>query len=167
MTISDDVLALAIPSELKTDHPDAALVVQGIMIALRADEDSGAIRAKDRMKAVHSALSSVYGPIFAAHIAKEDEDWGALKSKAQAYDKSEADILLAKLAKLWDEKEDMYQAYRREESSRERRTLVEAMDEVIAEINATEKRLDELGADYPGKAKIDTAPAAPEAPATE
>ena len=82
MTISDDTIALAIPSALKSDHPDSALVVQALAVALVACEDSGAMTAKGRMRDVHAALSSVYVPIFQAHIAKEDEDWSALKAKA-------------------------------------------------------------------------------------
>jgi len=151
MTISDDTIALAIPSALKSDHPDSALVVQALAVALAACEDSGAMTAKGRMRDVHAALSSVYVPIFQAHIAKEDEDWGALKAKAERYDASEADILRARLEKLWEEKEGIFQAYRREESSRERRTIGEALQSVMAEIAELEGRLDAIGADYPGK----------------
>lgn len=85
MTISDDTIALAIPSALKSDHPDSALVVQALAVALAACEDSGAMTAKGRMRDVHAALSSVYVPLFQAHIAKEDEDWSALKAKADKY----------------------------------------------------------------------------------
>ena len=85
MAISDDTIALAIPSALKSDHPDSALVVQALAVALAACEDSGGLNAKARMRDVHAALSSVYVPIFAAHIAKEDEDWNALKAKADRY----------------------------------------------------------------------------------
>lgn len=85
MAISDETLALAIPPELKTDHPDAALVVQGILIAIAANENSGGLSAKGRMRDTFAALQSVYVPIFQAHIAKEDEDWAALRNKAQKY----------------------------------------------------------------------------------
>ena len=81
--ISDAVLATAIPSELKSDHPDSALVVQGIAIALAACENSGALTAKGRMKDVHAALKNVFAPIYTAHLTKEDEDWSALKTKAE------------------------------------------------------------------------------------
>lgn len=85
MSISDGTIALAIPSALKSDHPDSALVVQALAVALAACEDSGAMTAKGRMRDVHAALSSVYVPIFQAHITKEDEDWNALKAKADRY----------------------------------------------------------------------------------
>lgn len=83
MAISDETLALAIPPELKTDHPDAALVVQGILIAIAANENSGGLSAKGRMRDTFAALQSVFFPIFQAHIAKEDEDWGALNRRVQ------------------------------------------------------------------------------------
>jgi hypothetical protein len=86
MPISDKTLALAIPQELKTDHPDSSLVVQGIIIALAACEDAPSFGGPaKRMKAVHDALRDIYVPIVKAHLAKEDEDWGALKAKADAY----------------------------------------------------------------------------------
>ena len=85
MPIAEETLSIAIPAALKTEHPDSALVVQGILIALRADENSTALTAKGRMRAVHDALLNLFAPELAAHLAKEDEDWGALKAKADRY----------------------------------------------------------------------------------
>ena len=85
MPVSEETIALAIPASLKTEHPDSALVVQGIVIALRADENSTALTARGRMRAVHDALNSLFAPELASHLAKEDEDWNALRAKADKY----------------------------------------------------------------------------------
>lgn len=85
MAISEETLALAIPSSLKTDHPDSGLLVQGILIALRSDENSTSFTAKGRMMAVHDALDTIFAPMVRDHLSKEDEDWNALKAKADKY----------------------------------------------------------------------------------
>ena len=85
MAISEETLALAIPSSLKTEHPDSGLLVQGILIALRSDENSTALTAKGRMMAVRDALDTIFAPMVRDHLLKEDEDWNALKAKADKY----------------------------------------------------------------------------------
>jgi hypothetical protein len=85
MAISEETLALAIPSSLKTEHPDSGLLVQGILIALRSDENSTALTAKGRMMAVHDALDTIFAPMVRDHLSKEDEDWNALRAKADKY----------------------------------------------------------------------------------
>lgn len=85
MAISEETLALAIPSSLKTEHPDSGLLVQGILIALRADENSTSFTAKGRMRAVHDALDTIFSPMVREHLSKEDEDWNALRAKADKY----------------------------------------------------------------------------------
>lgn len=143
--MSAKLIESMIPDSLRlAGHPDAELVNRAIATVIVAMDESSAMTLRGMAKDVRRALEGYYQGVYQPHIAKEDEDWSALKTKAQAYEKSEADILRARLSKLWDEKESVYQDYRREESSRERRTLVEAMDAVIAEIDSVEKRLEEL-----------------------
>ena len=85
MAISEETLALAIPSSLRTEHPDSGLLVQGILIALRSDENSTALTARGRMMAVHDALDTIFAPMVQDHLLKEDEDWNALRAKADKY----------------------------------------------------------------------------------
>ena len=85
MAISEETLELAIPSSLKTEHPDSGLLVQGILIALRSNENSTALTARGRMMAVHDALDTIFAPMVRDHLSKEDEDWNALKAKADKY----------------------------------------------------------------------------------
>lgn len=85
MAVKEETLALAIPNDLKGDHPDSDLVVKGLAIAIAAAENSDALTARGRMMDVHAALASQFVPIFKAHLVKEDEDWNALKAKADKY----------------------------------------------------------------------------------
>ena len=83
--ISDEQLSQCIPDALKSDHPDSKLVIQAIVTAVAACENSDSVRVKSRMADIRAALEAVYVPVYQEHLRKEDEDWGELKAKADKY----------------------------------------------------------------------------------
>lgn len=82
---SDLFLTRAIPSSLRdTGHPDKELVLMAITYALTAFKDANTMTATDATiaKHVHDALVTFEEKVFKPHLSKEDEDWNALKVKA-------------------------------------------------------------------------------------
>lgn len=91
-----EFIEACIPDELRTaGHPDTELVNAGIASALLAWRHSDSVWEKNRCKDIRAALSAYFSGVYQPHIAKEDEDWSALQSKA-----NEADSLREIAAKV-------------------------------------------------------------------
>lgn len=78
----------SIPDSLRlAKHPDAELVNLAIATVLAAIEDSSAFTLRGQRKDIRKALETYYESHYAPHIAKEDEDWGSLKARAETAEK--------------------------------------------------------------------------------
>lgn len=74
-----------IPDSLRlADHPDAAIVNQAIATVLTAWNESDSLTDASRAKDVHKALEAYFANVYQPHISKEDEDWNALKKRAES-----------------------------------------------------------------------------------
>lgn len=75
----------SIPDSLRlAKHPDAELVNLAIATVLLAIKESSSLTLRGQRHDIREALEGYFGHTFAPHIAKEDEDWGALQSKAKS-----------------------------------------------------------------------------------
>jgi hypothetical protein len=82
-----EFIEASIPDKLRlAEHPDAELINRMIATALLAYRNSDSVWEKNKCKDINFALLKAYEEVFAPHIAKEDEDWNALKSKASEVD---------------------------------------------------------------------------------
>jgi hypothetical protein len=80
-----EFLTLAIPGEIRLmEHPDGKLLIDVLVTALGAYHDSGSVWDKKVAADIHAALMVCLKNTIEPHLLKEDEDWSALKAKAEA-----------------------------------------------------------------------------------
>lgn len=80
-----EFLTLAIPSEIRTmEHPDGHMITNVLVTALGAYKDSPSHWAKNIAGDIHRALMVCLEETIKPHLLKEDEDWSALKARAEA-----------------------------------------------------------------------------------
>ena len=83
--MSAKLIESMIPDSLRlAGHPDAELVNRAIATVIVAMDESSAMTLRGMAKAVRHALEGYYQGVYQPHIAKEDEDWSALKARAEA-----------------------------------------------------------------------------------
>lgn len=83
--MSAKLIESMIPDSLRlAGHPDAELVNRAIATVIVAMDESSAMTLRGMAKDVRRALEGYYQGVYQPHVAKEDEDWSALKARAEA-----------------------------------------------------------------------------------